>query len=68
MQKEKLQSIGQKVCVRQMPVSAVFLLNKIMVPIIQIIHIQNKTLDHCINRGLQRRSKVQTHLQDLVIF
>ena len=36
--KEKLQFREQKVCARQMSFSAIFLLNKITVPICQIIH------------------------------
>ena len=50
---KKLQSRERNVCVRQRSVSAIFLFNKIAAPIFQIIHIQNKTLDHCVNGGLQ---------------
>ena len=46
---KKLQSREQNVCARQMSFSATFVLNKITEPIFQIIHIQNKTLNHCVN-------------------
>ena len=47
--KKKNYSPKNKMCVRRMSISAIFLLNKITAPIFQIIHIQNKTLDHCVN-------------------
>ena len=43
-------------------------LNKIMVPIFQMIHIRNKTLDPCVKGGLEQRRKVQTRFQGLFIF
>ena len=45
VQNNKLQSREQNVCVRQTSFSSIFLLNKITMPIFQIIHIGNKTLD-----------------------
>ena len=45
--------------------SAIFLLNKIMALIFQITNIQNKTLNYCVNGGLEWRHKVQTCLQGL---
>ena len=39
VQKEKLQSREGKVCERQTSFSAIFVLNKTMAPIFQIIHI-----------------------------
>ena len=46
-------STENKTYARQTPFSAIFILNKIMAPILLIIHIQNKTLDLCIS-GQQR--------------
>ena len=51
-----------------MSFSAMFLLNKIMAPIFQIIHIQNRTLNPCVSGGLERKHKVQTCLQSLFSF
>ena len=56
------------VCVWQMSFSAIFVLNKITVSVFQIIHIRNKALNPCINGGLERRGKVQTHFQGLSTF
>ena len=42
-------STENKTYARQTPFSAIFILNKIMAPILLIIHIRNKTLDLCIN-------------------
>ena len=47
---------------------AIFLLNKIAATIFQIIYIQNKALNPCVNGGLERRRKVQTRLQGLFTF
>ena len=60
VQKEKIQSRERNVCVRQTCFSAMFVLNNIMAQIFQIIHIWNKTLNPCINGGLEQRRKVQT--------
>ena len=68
IKKEKLKSREQSVCVRQTSVCSIFILNKITALIFQIIYILNKTLDHCVNGGLERRHKVQTHLQGLFTF
>ena len=53
--KKKNYSPESKTCAWQTSFSAVFLLNKIMAPIFQIIHIQNKKIDPCVNRGLEER-------------
>ena len=45
-----------------------FFFNKIMLPIFQIIHIQNKTLSPCINGGLEQSCKAQTCLHGLFNF
>ena len=52
----------------QMSFSAIFLLNKIMVLIFQIIHIRNKILNSCVKESLERRCKAQTCLQGLFTF
>ena len=62
---EKLLSRERNECARQTLFSAIFLLNKITAAIFQIIHIRNKTFNPCVNRGLERRCKVQTRLQGL---
>ena len=38
-------------------------INKIMVPIFQIIHTRNKILNPCASGGLEWRCEVQTRLQ-----
>ena len=53
IQKEKLQSREQNVCAQWTSFSAIFILNKIRAPTLQIIHVRNKTLDPCIS-GQQR--------------
>ena len=63
IQKEKLQTREQNVCVLQTSFSAIFLSNKITVLIFHIIHIWNKTLNPCISRSLEGMHKVQTRLQ-----
>ena len=68
IQKEKLQSREWNVCVWQMSFSAIVFPNKITASIFQIIHIWNKTLNPCVNGGLERRCKVETHLQGLFTF
>ena len=61
VQKEKLQFREQKVCARQMFFFAIFLFNKITALTFQI-HIRDKTLDPCVNGGLERSRKFQTRL------
>ena len=68
VQKEKLQFRKQNMCVLEMSFYAIFLLNKIMASIFQIIHIQIKNLHPCINVGLELRHKVQIRLQCLFTF
>ena len=58
----------QRVFTRQTSFSTIFLLNKITVPIFQIIHIRNKTLNPCVNGGLEQGRKVQTRLLGLFTF
>ena len=65
---ENSQSRERHMCARQMSFSAIFVFNKIMVSIFQIIHIRNMTLDPCINGGLEQRRKVQTCPQGLFTF
>ena len=67
---EKCKQYGpeSKTCVRGRCLSAIFLLNKIMVQIFQIIHIQNQTLNLYLNESLEQRRKVQTRLQGLFTF
>ena len=55
-------------CVWQMSFPAIIVLNKIMAPIFQIIHIWNKTFDPCVNQGLEWRRKVQTGAEGLFTF
>ena len=62
VQKDKLQSTERNVSARQTSFSAIFALNKITVTIFQIIYIQNKTLNTCVNGVLERRRKIQTCL------
>ena len=52
----------------QMSFSAIFLLNKIMVLIFQIIHIRNKTLNPWVNGGFERWHQVLTRLHDPFTF
>ena len=68
IQKEKLQSRKWNMCDRKTSFSAIFHLNKIMVPISQIIHLQKKTLNPCVNRALEQRHMVQTYLPSLFTF
>ena len=58
---KKNYSSENKKCVRGRCFFAIFLFNKITVLIFQI-HIRDKTLDPCVNGGLERRRKVQTRL------
>ena len=64
MQKEKVQSRKRNVCGQQTNFSAVILLNKIMMPIFQIIHIQKKKKLSTV----ERKRDVQNRLQRLCTF
>ena len=68
VQKEKLQSRERKVYARQTSLSAIFVFNKITVPIFQKIHIPNKNLGPCVNGGLEWTPQVQILFQGLFTF
>ena len=55
-------------CVRHTSFSAIFLLNKITVPIFQIIYIRNKTLNPSASLGVEQKCKVHTRLHGLFTF
>ena len=64
IQKEKVQSRKRYVCGQQTNFSAVILLNKIMTPIFQIIHIQKKKKLSTV----ERKRHIQTRVQRLCAF